>query len=94
MSLNIDLFYCQNLKSLQTKVFRVFYKYLIVNFLPMLPISLRDCLLSGLAVFGLKSSSLLQFAKEAHDTSSATRVNLINLYKVKMTLSYILTRKA
>ena len=46
-------------------------------------ISLRDCLLSGLAVFGLKSSSLLQFDKEAHDTSSAIRANLINLYKVK-----------
>ena len=44
-------------------------------------ISLTDHLMSGLAVFGLKFPSLLQYDRERQDL--ATELNLKNLYHVK-----------
>lgn len=44
--------------------------------------NLTDCLLSGLAIFGIKYSSLLQFDKSYHDTS-IVRHNLAHLYGVE-----------
>ncbi len=44
-------------------------------------ISLTDCLMSGLAVFGLKFPSLLQYDKEKEDPSISA--NLKNLYHVQ-----------
>lgn len=45
-------------------------------------ISLSDCLMSGLAVFGLKYPSLLQFDK-AHRLKETIKHNLHTLYKIK-----------
>jgi hypothetical protein len=44
-------------------------------------ITLKDCLLSGLAVFGLKCPSLLHFDEGWHD-NERVRSNLLTLYKI------------
>lgn len=41
-----------------------------------------DCIMSGLAIFGLKMPSLLQFEKEMKDSQSLIKRNLKNLYGV------------
>lgn len=46
-------------------------------------ISLTDCLMSGLAVFSLKYSSLLQFDKQSRQEESVLRHNLKTLYQVE-----------
>jgi hypothetical protein len=46
-------------------------------------ISLRDCLTSGLALFGLKYPSLLQFEIGMNDNEKLVRHNLGNLYQIK-----------
>lgn len=48
--------------------------------------SLVNCLMSGIAVFGLKLPSLLQFAKRLND--DAVKYNLKILYRVAKALSY------
>lgn len=49
------------------------------------PITLTDCLMSGLAVFGLKFSSLLKF--DEHRDEERIKHNLRSLYRVKQTPS-------
>ena len=44
-------------------------------------INLSDCLMSGLAIFGMKYSSLLQFDQEQNEETA--RYNLDKLYGVK-----------
>ena len=46
------------------------------------PISLEDCLMSGLALFGLKYPSLLQFNKHMYN-EGLVRNNLKKLYGIK-----------
>ena len=45
-------------------------------------LNLTDCLMSGLAVFGLKYPSLLSFERDARQTE-AIRANLKSLYGVR-----------
>jgi hypothetical protein len=45
------------------------------------PIKLEDCLMSGLAIFGMKFSSLLQFEEQAKE-GGITKRNLRTLYQV------------
>lgn len=49
-------------------------------------LNLADCLMSGLAVFGLKYPSLLSFERDARQ-AERTRSNLRNLYGVRRTPS-------
>lgn len=46
-------------------------------------ISLTDCLMSGMAMFGLKYPSLLQFDNEGRDKSSPVTHNLHTLYGIQ-----------
>jgi hypothetical protein len=48
--------------------------------------SLTDCLMSGLAVFGLKSPSLLQFEKDSRD-NEIIQHNLKTLYQINLSLA-------
>jgi len=43
--------------------------------------SLTDCLMSGVAIFGMKYPSLLQFDKDARD-NEVVKSNLRSLYKI------------
>ena len=45
-------------------------------------LSLAECLMSGLAVFGLKYPSLLQFDRDAR-TDEVVRANLSSLYGIE-----------
>jgi Transposase DDE domain len=47
------------------------------------PISLTDCLMSGMAMFGLKYPSLLKFDTEGRDKDSPLAHNLHKLYGIK-----------